>query len=110
MRLKERILHFKPSASPDVVAYRLYYTPAPAPPTYDSPNTELGMPEADAETGKLFVDLAELEAMTSIDGIFNLGIVAVDDAGNESSMLILSEIPLDFTAPDAPTEAEVVTS
>lgn len=107
MKLKQRELRWTPSASPDVVAYRLYFEPAPAPPTYDSPNADLGLPAVDEATGKAAVDLASLAGMTTTDGIYNLGLVAVDDAGNESSMTILTEAPLDFIAPDAPTALEL---
>lgn len=110
MKLKQRILKFRPSGSPDVVGYRLYFAPAPEPPTYDSPRADMGMPQVEEESGKLAVDLAGLDGMTSTDGVYNLGIVAVDDAGNESSMLILTDVPLDFIAPDAPSEPEVATS
>jgi hypothetical protein len=107
MKLKQRQLRFTPSPSPDVVAYRLYFEPAPAPATYESPNADLGLPAVDETTGKAAVDLAGLPGMTTTDGTYNLGLVAVDDAGNQSSMEVLADVPLDFIAPDAPTALEL---
>jgi len=40
--------------------------------------------------------------MTTLDSIYNIGVVSVDDAGNESSFSLLDNVPLDFTAPDPP--------
>ena len=48
------------------------------------------------------VDLSTLPGMTSNDGVYNLGVTAIDDAGNESSMSRAENVPLDFAAPDSP--------
>lgn len=36
-------------------------------------------------------------------GTFDMGISAVDTSGNESDMAVLKAVPIDFVAPDAPT-------
>ena len=88
-------LSFPPSPTPDVT-YRLYVQEGPDPVTYNSEMFDLG---ANTE-----VDLGTLPGMTTKDGIYNLGVVAVDAAGNQSSMQVLEGVQLDFVAPDPPGE------
>jgi len=49
-----------------------------------------------------------LPGITTTDGVYNLGITAVDDAGNESSFSLINDVPLDFLAPDAPGEITII--
>lgn len=100
-----RIMKFEPSTSPDVVGYKMYIQEAPDPVEYTSEGIDLGMPPADAD-GKLVVDLSTLAALTTKDGVYNIGVVAIDDAGNESSMTKATNVPLDFVAPDPPGALE----
>ena len=93
-KIKDVTMSFPPSGSPDVVGYKLYVAEAPAEVTYESDSFDLG-----AET---VVVLNTLPGMLDRDGVFNIGVVAVDDAGNESSMSLLNDVPLDFQAPEAP--------
>ena len=93
--VQEKILSFEPSDSPDVVGYKMYMEEAPTLVTYDSLSFDLG-----AKTEG--INLAELPDMTTKDGVYNIGIVAVDDAGNESSMSVVNDVPLDFQAPNPP--------
>jgi len=93
-KVKSVQLSFPPSESPDVVGYKLYMVEAPAVVDYDSPSYDLG--------DNTSIDLATLDGMTSQDGVYNLGLTAVDDAGNESSMSLLNDVPLDFMAPNPP--------
>jgi len=99
MPVKNVVLSFPPSNSPDVVGYKLYVQEAPDPVTYDSEDFLLG----DVTS----VDLATLPGMTTKDGIYNLGITAVDDAGNESSMSKMDDVPLDFVQPDPPGQITI---
>jgi hypothetical protein len=92
--VKKVSITFQPSASPDVVGYKLYMETAPNPVTYNSQMFDLG--------NNTTVDLDTLPGMTSTDGVYNIGISAVDDAGNESSFSTIDNVPLDFLAPDAP--------
>jgi len=93
--VKKAMLSFPASDSPDVVGYKLYMETAPTEVTYESPVFDLG-------NNTTNIDLSELPGMTTTDGVYNLGVVAVDDAGNESSMSLAANIPLDFLAPDSP--------
>ena len=92
--VKTATLNFPPSGSPDVTGYKLYMAEAPAPVDYDSPSFDLGNVSS--------IDLSTLPGMTTTDGTYNLGVAAVDDAGNESSMSKVDDVALDFSAPDAP--------
>lgn len=100
-KVKDVTLSFPASGSPDVVSYALYVVLAPnnvedvdAGGDYIATKRDLGL--------NTTVDLNTLPGMTSNDGIYNMGVTAVDDAGNESSMTTISDVPLDFEAPDAP--------
>ena len=98
---------FLPSGSPDVTGYKMYHVNTGQTLDYTSPNVDLGNPDVDTD-GKIRIDIAVLDVFT--DGRYDIGIVAVDDAGNESSMSTLLDVPFDFVAPDAPgiVEIEVV--
>jgi hypothetical protein len=91
-KIKSRTLSFPGSDSPDVVGYKLYIEDVAVELTYASPSFALGM-----ETR---VDLSTIAA--DKDGVFNIGVTAVDDAGNESDMSVLNNVPLDFMAPNLP--------
>lgn len=107
-QVNEAKLKFAPSASPDVTGYKLYLEEQSNPVSYNSQSFTLGNP---APVGGLIeVDIAALPGMTTYDGVYNLGVVAVDDAGNESSMSVKNGVPLDFVAPDPPGEITVVRS
>lgn len=106
--VKSTRLWINPSLAPDVVGYKLYMVPNTSPLLRDPSGDvlgaqvfDLGNPAPDGNN-KLWFDLEVLPNMTSNDGVYNLGISAVDGAGNESSFLELLDITLDFVAPDAP--------
>lgn len=102
-KLKSATLKFPASGSPDVVGYRLYVESEGVPVTYDSPVFDLGKNEIkEDETVFIVTDLSGIPGMSTKDGIYNIGVTAVDDAGNESSMSTLDSVPLDFVAPDPP--------
>jgi hypothetical protein len=84
-------ISFPPSESADVVGYKLYIEQAPGPVTYDSRSFDLG--------NKTEVYLSTLEGMDQVDGTYNIGVTAVDDASNESDMVVLENVALDFFAP-----------
>jgi len=93
-KVKDVILTFPPSGSPDVVSYKLYVQLANDPVTYDSESWGLGL--------NTTIDIATFPGMTTKDDIYNLGVTAVDEAGNESSFSLINDVPLDFVAPDPP--------
>lgn len=105
--IKSVTIKFPPSASPDVVGYKLYYVPQGQTLDYNSPFIDLGNPAIDAASGKIEVAINELPNFQAADNVFSIGVTAVDDAGNESEMST-ADVTLDFTAPDAPGPLEIV--
>jgi len=103
-KLQPAILRFPPSGSPDVVTYKLYMELEGVGLTYDSQSYDIGNNIVD---GMVVVDLATVPGMTSLDGVYDIGVTAVDDAGNESSMSTKDSVPLDFTPPDPPGQLEI---
>jgi hypothetical protein len=107
------ILKFKPSESTDVVGYKLYVKPHVEGEVITKENSgiivDLGLPTADLADGYIKIDLAAIEAIASLDGYFDLGVVSIDDAGNSSVMLTqgLANVGLDFVAPVPPTDGSV---
>ena len=91
-KIKECILTFPPSPSPDVVGYKLYKEDAGTEVTHESSGYGL--------IGTT-VDLSSV-LPGDTDGIYNLGIVAVDDVGNESDFSLMNNVPLDFVPPEPP--------
>jgi len=98
-QLKGAKLKFAASGSPDVIGYKLYIELSPNQVTYNSQAFDLGNNVID---GYVETDLADIEGMTTLDGVYNIGVTAIDDAGNESCMTMLDNVPLDFLAPDPP--------
>jgi hypothetical protein len=97
-KIKGLSIKFKQSESPDVVTNKLYLVEMPGPVTYESTSYDIGnTPDVN---GMIVVDLATI--VPNVDGIFNLGVAAVDDAGNESEMSKVDNVPLDFVAPLPP--------
>lgn len=92
--VNKMIMRFGASDSPDVIGYKLYIEAAPNEVTYDSESFDLGLATE--------VNLATLPGMGTKDGVYNVGITAVDDAGNESAMSRVDNVPFDFAAPNPP--------
>lgn len=100
-------ISFTPSASPDVTGYKLYWSPADTPVDYSAPSFQYdaaSLIDDPDNPGKKILDLSVIDAMQTVDGNYNLGLTAVDDAGNESGMSVLEGVALDFVAPDPPTD------
>ena len=91
-KIKEVTLSFPPSEALDVVGYKLYIEETPNEVTHDSTFYDIG--------NNTTVNLNEI--MSDIDGVYNIGVVAVDDAGNESDFSLVGDVPLDFIPPQAP--------
>lgn len=83
-------LSFPPSTSPDVVGYQLYIETAPNPVTIESPFVPIG----------LDTRVCLNEEFPELDGVFNVGVAAVDDAGNLSPLSVKGGVVLDFLAPN----------
>jgi len=91
-KIKNVTLDFPASPTSDVVGYKLYIEESPTVITHDSPFHDLG--------NNTTVVLNEI--VGELDGIYNIGIVAVDDVGNESDFSLVDDVPLDFVPPEVP--------
>lgn len=105
-------LKFKPSGSADVASYNLYYKPYVAGETLTKDNAtasiDLGKPTAQSD-GFIHIELNTIPELQTLDGEYDLGVAAIDDAGNVSPLLTqgIANISLDFLAPSPPSEASV---
>jgi hypothetical protein len=105
-------IKFRPSGSQDVVSYLLYHRPDEpnVPLTKDNSNLaiDLGNPAVNTD-GFIVVELNAIPELTGLEGTYDLGVAAVDGAGNISPLLTtgLIDISLDFLAPSPPSEASV---
>lgn len=111
--VKGLVLRIAPSASPDVVSYNLRYEISVGDKVwntgdYSLPPVDLGPPSPPAPDGKIEFDLGTYPELEGLDGVYDVGITAVDDAGNESNFLELEDASVDFTPPDAPSAPELV--
>ena len=97
-KIKETWLRFQPSDSPDVVTNKLYIETSPDVVVDNSPSYDIG--NFINSDGLVEIDLGTVEGMTTLDGVYNVGVSAVDDRGNEASMMLANDIPLDFLAPN----------
>lgn len=98
-KIKSKVLSFGSSDSPDVVSYKLYVAAAGEDLTYESEAFDLGMVTS--------VDLSAIPALTAKDGVFSIGVTAIDDGGNESDMSVVNGVALDFLAPNPPGSVSV---
>lgn len=99
--VKSMFLRFEPSDSPDVVTNKMYMEEVPNEVNYDSPAFDIGNNLNAA--GLVEVDISTLPGMTTRDGVYNIGVAAVDDRGNEASMTLMNDVPFDFVAPNPVT-------
>jgi len=107
--VKSAKIRFAPSPSPDVVSHNLYVEEAPNPVTYDSTHFDIGNDRVtDQGVEYVEVDLSTVPGMLTTDGVYNIGVSPVDDAGNLGTMSKLADVPLDFSAPDAVGELVVI--
>ena len=97
-KVKNVTLEFPGSDSADVVGYKLYIEESPTVVTHDSNYYDLGN-----NTSIVLNDI-----MSNIDGVYNIGVVAVDDVGNESDFSLLDDVPLDFTPPNPPGQLTII--
>lgn len=91
-KIKTVTLTFPASPSEDVVGYKLYMEPEDTAVSHSSPAYDLS---------GTTVDLV-MVLPGDTDGLYNLGIVAVDDVGNESDFSLINNVPLDFVPPESP--------
>jgi hypothetical protein len=100
-KVKKATIGFDPSKAAHVTGYALYVEPSVSGQvSYDSPRTDLGMPQE--INGKIEVDLSTIAALAGKSGTYNIGISAYDATGNESDIEVIENIPLSFAAPAPP--------
>jgi hypothetical protein len=76
--------------------------------TYEMPNVNVGVPPLDGD-GKHVVFLNSQPEFAALpEGEYDFAVTALDAAGNESDFAEVEKVPLDLTAPNAPTGVEVV--
>jgi len=92
-KMKRRRLSWKPSGSPQVVGYKLYWSEGGAV-TYDSQSAPLGN-----VTAVMLPD--DIVSFKPGNGPLKIGLTAVDELGNESDMITVSA-PYQFSVPEAP--------
>lgn len=97
-KIKETWLRFAPSDSSDVVTNKLYIEEVPNMVSVESPSFDIGN-DINID-GLVEVDLGTVGGMTTLDGVYNIGVAAVDDRGNEASMTLANDVVLDFLAPN----------
>lgn len=104
--MRSVFVDFPPSTATDVVEYRLFYEESPGPVSVSSDFVSLGNPAP--VDGIISVDLTLITEFESVDGVYDLGLAAVDDAGNVSEALMVApNVALDFIAPPAPASITI---
>jgi hypothetical protein len=96
-KLVNKTMRWVESTSPDVAGYRVYLEQVPDMVDYDSDYMEV-----DASVTE--INMEDFELFTTKDGFYNIGVTALDNGGNESSMVVAENVPLDFVAPNPPGE------
>ena len=97
-RIRKKRLRWEPSWSEDVIGYKLYWSRG-AKVGYDSQHADLGN-----VTEVMLPD--DVPSFPSIAGEINLGIAAVNEAGNESALTEVIAY-FNFSIPEAPKAIEV---
>ncbi len=111
--IKGLTLRIFPATAADVVRYSLRYELSVGEKTwtqadYALPAVDLGPPGPVQGDGKIEYDLSLYSELAGLDGIYDIGVTAVDDVGNESDFLDLEDASIDFTPPDAPSGGEFI--
>jgi len=97
-RIKRKKIRWEASSSPDVVSYRIYWSKS-GEVSYNSEHAELGK-----RTEVTLPDDVPYFPLIAAD--MELGITAVNEAGNESEMIALKAY-FNFTVPAAPSNLRV---
>lgn len=93
-------IRFKPSASPDVVAYRIREAA-----DYNDPAVAITTFQIDPD-GYVRVPVSQVSFLDGIEGDVTVYISAVDGAGNESDFLTVAG-PLDLSPPVPPVDGSL---
>lgn len=85
----------------DASKYRIRFTPdGPVPADVYALNYDELI---DGGTAEQEVDISTLSTMPATEGVYDIYVTAVDEAGNESDALAIEDAVLDFRPPAAPT-------
>lgn len=102
-KIVKRTIGWGASTAPDIQGYKIYWS--------------VGVGEA-VDYTSAFADVGNVTSVVIpddvptfpiVDDMVTIGVAAYDDVGNESDMTVVTDIPFDFTAPDAPTNVVVGT-
>ena len=97
-KMKKRRLSWKPSGSPQVIGYKLYWSEG-SEVTYESPSAQLGN-----VTSIILPD--DVSSFEPGNGALEIGLTAIDELGNESDMISVSA-PYQFSVPEAPDSLKI---
>ena len=97
-KLKKRKLRWQASSSPQVIGYKLYWSEC-GDVNYNSNHALLGN-----VTEIVLPD--DVDSFKPSDGQIELGVVSIDELGNESDMITL-KAPYQFSVPKAPQRFEM---
>lgn len=103
-KVKELVLRFKNPT--DAVKNNIRVRPANTPADYDDPVDTLPAPTADAD-GFSRIPLVNIPQAAGKEGVYDIHITALDQAGNESDFLEVDNQTFDISPPDAPTDGAV---
>lgn len=90
-RIKKVTLTFDETDLTSVAGFKIYYDVVPL--NDNSPSVSIPV-----EVGKTSYDVILPTIIPLTDGTYNLGVCALDEAGNETDMDVLTR-PFDFTPP-----------
>lgn len=107
-KLGTKTLRFTPSASGEAVDHRVRIIPDGTEFSYAEPFVAVGVAVNDEASGKIAIDLGSLSIAPQLEGVYDIYVTAVDASNNESDPLPIDDVRLDFVAPAAPTDGEVV--
>lgn len=104
--VKDVVVRFRQSASPDVVANRIRVRAANSPAVHDTPFDQV-VPPAPSADGYTRIAAADIPSMVDLEGQYDVHITAVDGVGNESDFLEIDNQTFDLSPPSAPTDGSV---
>ena len=107
--MRKMLLAFTPSVSEDVVSYLMEVIPAgEAEPVVVESVKLAQLQEIEQAPGQKVIDVSSFPAVTDLDGVYDINLYAVDDAGNQSEAGTVAGVEIDFLAPSAPTNLSIM--